>query len=75
MNFLKCAWFKNNKPLVLSQRHFVYEEEAKKLCGIKIKSAKPDDSGIYSLVIDNQFGTDDTSAQVLVTAKNDELIG
>lgn len=60
---------------MLSQRHFVYEEESKKLCGIKIKNAKPDDSGIYSLVIDNQYGTDDTSAQVIVNAKNEELIG
>ena len=32
---------------------------------------KVDDSGIYSLVIDNQFGTDDTSAQVLVNARTD----
>lgn len=71
----KCSWFKNNVSLILSQRHFVYEEESRKLCGLKIKSAKADDAGIYSLVIDNQHGTDDSSAQVFVNVQNEEIIG
>ena len=54
-------------PLVMSQRHTVHNEESKKVCGVKIKNAKPEDSGIYSLVVENPYGADDSSAQVVVT--------
>ena len=53
----------------------MYEEESKKICGIKIKNACGEDSGIYSLVDDNTYGTDDSSAQVVVIVKSDEVIG
>lgn len=53
----------------------MYEEESKKICGIKIKNACGEDSGIYSLVADNTYGTDDSSAQVVVIVKSDEVIG
>ena len=58
----------------MSQRHFVYEEESKKLCGLKIKNAKEDDSGVYAVVIDNLYGTDDSTAQVVVILPNDGRI-
>jgi len=53
-------------PLVMSQRHSCHSDEGKRICGIKIKNATPEDSGIYSLVIENPYGADDSSCQVLV---------
>ena len=54
----------------MSQRHSVYEEESKKLCGLKIKNAKEDDSGVYTLVVDNLYGSDDSTAQVIVNVSD-----
>ena len=61
-------------PLILSQRHFVYEE-AKKLCGLKIVNSVANDSGTYTLVIDNQFGKDECTSQVIVNSKYDQILG
>ena len=55
----------------MSQRHFTYEEESKKLCGLKIKNAKQDDSGVYTLVVDNIYGNDDSTAQIVVIVPDD----
>ena len=55
----------------MSQRHSTYEEESKRLCGLKIKSAKNDDSGVYTLVIDNLYGSDDSTAHLNVNVADD----
>ena len=55
----------------MSQRHSTYEEESKKLCGLKIKNAKDDDSGVYTLVIDNLYGSDESAAHVTVIVPDD----
>jgi hypothetical protein len=55
----------------MSQRHSTYEEESKKLCGLKIKNAKNDDSGVYTLVIDNLYGSDDSTAHITVNVADD----
>jgi len=69
--FPRCSWYKNNYPLIMSQRHFTYEEESKKLCGLKVKNAKEDDSGVYTLVVDNLYGSDDSTATVVVNVAGD----
>lgn len=58
----------------MSQRHFVYEE-SKKLCGLKIINSKASDTGVYSIVVDNQFGRDESSAQINVISKNQSTKG
>ena len=60
-------------PLVMSQRHSCHCDEGKRICGIKIKNATPEDSGIYSLVIENPYGADDSSCQVLVSPPEPKL--
>ena len=62
----RAAWYKNNMPLIMSQRHSCHNDETKRICGIKIKNATPEDSGVYSLVIENPYGADDSSCQVVV---------
>jgi hypothetical protein len=56
----------------LSQRHFVYEE-SKKLRGLKIINSKAADAGVYSLVIDNLYGRDDSVTEVILFSKNKEI--
>lgn len=51
-------------PVVMSARHSTQFEESKKICSLKIKNAKPDDAGIYSLVVENPYGSDNCSAPV-----------
>lgn len=48
----------------MSARHSTQFEESKKICSLKIKQAKPDDAGIYSLVVENPYGSDNCSAPV-----------
>jgi hypothetical protein len=53
-------------PLVMSERHSTHFDELKKVCALKIKNAKRDDSGLYSIVAENPYGSDDSSGQVTV---------
>ena len=55
-------------PLVMSERHSTHFDDMKKIAALKIKNAKPDDSGLYSIVVENPYGTDDCSGQVNVNA-------
>ncbi len=55
----------------MSQRHTVHEEESKKLSGLKIKNAKYDDCGVYTLVVENPYGADQSSGQVIVVSPNE----
>ena len=48
----------------MSARHSTHFDESKKLFSLKIKNAKPDDAGIYTLVVQNAYGSDQTSGQV-----------
>lgn len=48
----------------MSARHSTHFDENKKLCSLKIKDAKPDDAGLYTLIVQNAYGSDQTSAQV-----------
>jgi hypothetical protein len=50
----------------MSQRHTTHFDEIKKLCALKIKNAKPDDAGVYTLVIENPYGSDQSSGQVSI---------
>lgn len=58
----------------MSARHSCHNDEAKRICGVKIKNAQPEDSGVYSLVIENPYGADDSSCQVIVTAPRPRLM-
>ncbi len=58
-------------PIVMSQRHSTHLEELKKLCALKIINIKPEDSGHYSVVVENQFGSDDSSANLFVISSSD----
>jgi hypothetical protein len=62
----QASWYKNNLPLVMSQRHSCHNDEAKRIVGVKIKGAQPEDSGVYSLVVENPYGADDSSCQLVV---------
>jgi hypothetical protein len=62
----RAAWYKNNMPLIMSQRHSCHNDEAKRICGVKIKNATPSNTRIYSLVIENPYGADDSTCQVIV---------
>jgi hypothetical protein len=55
----------------MSQRHSAHVEELKKLCALKIINAKPEDSGYYSVVVENQFGSDDSSARLFVNSSSE----
>ncbi len=55
----------------MSQRHSSHLEELKKICALKIINIKPEDSGFYSVVVENQFGSDDSSSRLLVITSND----
>ncbi|RMZ96018.1 Titin [Brachionus plicatilis] len=61
---MPISWYKNNAPLVMSARHSTHFDEMKKLCSLKIKNAKPDDAGLYTLVVQNPYGSDQTSGPV-----------
>ena len=50
----------------MSERHTTHVEESKKLCALKIRNAKRDDAGFYSVVVENPYGSDDSSAQVAI---------
>jgi hypothetical protein len=50
----------------MSQRHTTHFEESKGMCALKIKNAKMDDSGVYTVLVENQFGSDDSSGQLFV---------
>ena len=50
----------------MSERHTTHFDELKKICALKIKNAKNDDSGLYSIVVENPYGSDDSSGQVNV---------
>ena len=54
-------------PLVMSERHSTHFDELKKVCALKIKNAKDDDSGLYSVVVENPYGSDDSSGHVTVS--------
>lgn len=56
----------------MSQRHTTHFDEVKKLCALKIKNAKPDDAGVYTLVVENPFGSDQSSGQISVLRPMDE---
>lgn len=68
----KISWYKNNAPLIMSQRHTTHFDEMKKVCSLKIKNAKPDDAGVYTLVIENPYGADQSSGQVVHLRPVDE---
>lgn len=65
------SWYKNQQPLIMSQRHTTHVDEMKKLCALKIRNAKPDDAGLYTVVVSNPFGSDDSSAHVGVLGPDD----
>lgn len=50
----------------MSQRHTTHFDEMKKVCSLKIKNAKHDDAGVYTLAIENPYGADQSSSQVVV---------
>jgi hypothetical protein len=56
----------------MSQRHTTHLEDTKNICALKIKNAKPDDSGFYSVVVENPYGSDDSTAQVIVVSPEEE---
>jgi hypothetical protein len=68
----KVSWYKNNAPLIMSQRHLTHVEDSKKLCALKIRNAKKDDSGVYSVVVENPYGSDDSSTQVVVVTPQEQ---
>lgn len=47
-------------------------DESKKVCSLKIKNAKPDDAGVYTLMIENPYGADQSSGQLVVLRPLDE---
>jgi hypothetical protein len=51
---------------VLSSRHAPSYEEKNNIGGLKIKNAKPDDSGIYGISVKNPFGGDTSECEVIV---------
>ena len=56
----------------MSQRHTTHYDESKNVCALKIKNAKPDDAGVYTLVIENPYGADQSSCQVAVLRPVDD---
>lgn len=62
----KISWFKNNQPIVMSARHTTQYEDSRKICTLRIANAKIEDSGIYSLLIENPYGSDNCSANIQV---------
>ncbi len=70
-NFTKVSWYKDNLPLVMSQRHSSHLEELKKLCALKILNTKLEDTGLYSVVVENHFGSDDSSGRLVVISSSD----
>jgi hypothetical protein len=50
----------------MSERHTTHFEESKNICALKIRNAKKDDTGVYTLFIQNPYGSDESTAQVLV---------
>lgn len=56
----------------MSQRHTTHFDEVKKVCALKIKNAKPDDAGVYTLVIENPYGADQSSGQIVILKPVDE---
>jgi hypothetical protein len=62
----KISWYKNNQPLIMSQRHTCSLDEAKNIAYLKIKNVKPDDSGFYTIVVENPYGHDNSSAQAVI---------
>ena len=42
----RVSWYKNNMPIVMSERHSTHVEESKNLCALKIKNAKNVQSSI-----------------------------
>lgn len=63
---MKISWYKNNAPIIMSQRHTTHYDELKKVCALKIKNAKRDDFGVYTVVVENPYGSDQSSGQVSV---------
>lgn len=55
----------------MSARHSTHFDEIKKLCSLKIQNAKPDDAGVYTLVVQNPYGSDQTSGQVSLASADD----
>lgn len=62
----RVSWYKNNMPVIMSQRHTTHVDEVKKICALKIKNAKTDDSGVYTVVVENPFGSDHSSGPAMV---------
>ena len=50
----------------MSQRHNTHVDETKKIVALKIKNAKVEDSGVYTVVVENPFGSDHSSGPVAV---------
>jgi hypothetical protein len=67
----RVSWYKNSMPLIMSERHSTHVEEMKHICGLKIRNAKRDDAGVYSVVVENPYGQDDSSAQVNIVTPED----
>ena len=63
----KVAWYKNGLPVILSQRHTVSFDEHNSVIALKIKNATPDDSGVYTVRIQNPLGSDSSDCQVRVS--------
>lgn len=57
-------WFKNNQPLRKNERFSIDHHEM--LSSVSLRKLQQNDSGIYSCVAKNQFGTDSISTQLLV---------
>lgn len=62
------TWFKNNEPLMASQRYDIDYNLSTSVASLHIKQTKPLDIGVYRLVAENIMGKADTTCQLFVKA-------
>ena len=66
----QVQWFKDNMPLRPSKEIY-FENDPNGLLGLKIDELRPEDAGVYSLVVSNELGETVSTSNVQVE-ENDE---
>ncbi|CAF0971766.1 unnamed protein product [Rotaria sordida] len=57
-------WFKNNNPLPLSARHKIAYDASSGNITLRVNDSRPEDSGVYTVIVKNPQGHVQTSANI-----------
>lgn len=65
-NNFQCTWYKDNEPLMASQRLDMDYNLSTCIATLNIKVTKPIDIGVYRVVGENCVGKDETSCKLYI---------